>query len=107
MEATFTLVGESRWARRPYRKGPILNGKLKIISLGGSGEIGKNMLAFHYDETIIVVDAGVAFPTEEHLGVDLIIPDISYLLERRDMVKAICLTHGHEDHIGALPYVLK
>lgn len=84
-----------------------MNDKLKIISLGGSGEVGKNMLAFHYDDTIVVVDAGVAFPTEEHPGVDLIIPDITYLLERKEMVKAICLTHGHEDHIGALPYVLK
>jgi ribonuclease J len=84
-----------------------VNGKLKIISLGGSGEIGKNMLAFHYDDTILVADCGVAFPNEEHPGVDLIIPDITYLLERREMVRAICLTHGHEDHIGALPFVLK
>jgi ribonuclease J len=83
------------------------NGKLQIISLGGSGDIGKNMLAFRYDETIVVVDCGVAFANEEQPGVDLIIPDISYLLERREMVKAICLTHGHEDHIGALPFVLK
>jgi ribonuclease J len=82
-------------------------GKLLIISLGGSGEVGKNMLAFHYDDTIVVVDAGVMFPNEEQPGVDLILPDFSYLLEHRDMVKAICLTHGHEDHIGALPYVLK
>jgi len=84
-----------------------LNGKLQIISLGGSGDIGKNMLAVRYEDTIIVIDCGVAFANEEQPGVDLIIPDISYLLEHRDMVKAICITHGHEDHIGALPYVLK
>jgi ribonuclease J len=84
-----------------------LNSKLKIISLGGSGDIGKNMLAFHYNETIVVVDCGVAFANEEQPGVDLIIPDLSYLLEHKEQVKAICLTHGHEDHIGALPYVLK
>lgn len=65
------------------------------------------MLLFHYDETIVVVDSGVMFPTEEHPGVDLIIPDITYLLERKNQVKAICLTHGHEDHIGALPFVLR
>ncbi|HLK60198.1 MAG TPA: ribonuclease J [Chthonomonadaceae bacterium] len=81
--------------------------KLQIISLGGSGDIGKNMLAFRYEDTILVVDCGVAFPNEEQPGVDLIIPDITYLLENRAMVKAICLTHGHEDHIGALPFVLK
>ncbi len=84
-----------------------MNGKLQIISLGGSGDIGKNMLAFRYDDTIIVVDCGVAFANEEQPGVDLIIPDITYLLENRDKVKAICITHGHEDHIGALPYVLR
>lgn len=84
-----------------------MNSKLQIISLGGSGDIGKNMLAFRYEDTIIVVDCGVAFANEEQPGVDLIIPDITYLLENRDKVKAICLTHGHEDHIGALPFVLK
>lgn len=83
------------------------DGKLQIIALGGSGEIGKNMLAFRYEETILVVDCGVLFPNEEHPGVDLIIPDITYLLEHREYVKGICLTHGHEDHIGALPYVLR
>ncbi len=81
--------------------------KLQIISLGGSGDIGKNMLAVRYEDTIIVIDCGVSFANEEQPGVDLIIPDITYLLENREMVKAICLTHGHEDHIGALPYVLK
>lgn len=81
--------------------------KLQIISLGGSGDIGKNMLAFRYEDTILVVDCGVMFPNTEQPGVDLIIPDITYLLENRDKVKAICLTHGHEDHIGALPYVLR
>lgn len=84
-----------------------MNGKLQILSLGGSGEVGKNMLAFRYDDTILVVDSGVMFPNEEQPGVDLIIPDITYLLEHREMVKAVCLTHGHEDHIGALPFVLK
>ncbi|MCW3100792.1 MAG: putative hydrolase of the metallo-beta-lactamase superfamily, partial [Chthonomonadaceae bacterium] len=79
-------------------------GKLRCISLGGSGEVCKNIIALHYEDTILVVDSGVAFPTEEHPGVDLIIPDITYLLERRVMVKAIVLTHGHEDHIGGLPF---
>ena len=84
-----------------------MDGKLFIISLGGSGDIGKNMLAFEYEDTIIVVDCGVMFPNEEQPGVDLIIPDITYLLENRDKVKAICITHGHEDHIGGLPFILK
>lgn len=81
--------------------------KVKIIPLGGLGEIGKNITAVEYDDEIIVIDCGVAFPDVEMYGVDLVIPDITYLLNRKEMVKGIVLTHGHEDHIGALPYILK
>lgn len=81
--------------------------KLKVIPLGGLGEIGKNITAIEFDNEIIVIDCGIAFPDEEMYGVDLIIPDITYLLNNSNRVKGIFLTHGHEDHIGALPYILK
>ena len=81
--------------------------KLKVISLGGLGEIGKNMTLLEYENDIIVIDCGLGFPDDDMLGVDLVIPDVSYLEKNLDRVRGFVLTHGHEDHIGALPYVLK
>ncbi len=80
---------------------------LKIIPLGGLGQIGMNITAFEYGNSIVVVDCGLAFPEDDMLGIDLVIPDITYLLDNADKVEAFVITHGHEDHIGALPYVLK
>ena len=81
--------------------------KLQIIPLGGLEQIGMNITAFKYEDSIVVVDCGLSFPTDDMLGIDLVIPDITYLEEHIDMVKGIVITHGHEDHIGALPYILQ
>jgi ribonuclease J len=82
-------------------------GTLRIVALGGLGEVGKNMTVFEVDGSIVVVDAGLAFPRDEHLGVDLVLPDFGYLRDRADRIRAVVLTHGHEDHVGALPYLMR
>ena len=82
-------------------------GVCRIIPLGGLGEVGKNMTVYEADGSIVIVDAGLAFPRDEHLGVDLVLPDFSYLIERESMIRGVVLTHGHEDHVGSLPYLMR
>lgn len=90
------------------KKGQLnMDSKLKIIPLGGLEQIGMNITAFEYEDSIVVVDCGLSFPADDMLGIDLVIPDVTYLLENADKVKGFVITHGHEDHIGALPYILK
>ncbi len=98
--------GKSPRAAKPSHSGKHKGQPLKIISLGGLGEIGKNMTLLEWGDSILVIDCGVAFPDEDMLGIDLVIPDITYLKENASRVKGIVITHGHEDHIGSLPYVL-
>jgi len=85
----------------------VSSGKLRVMPLGGVGEIGKNMMVIEYDGSIVVVDVGLRFPTAEMLGIDLVLPDFTYLRERAADIEAIVITHGHEDHLGALPWVLR
>jgi ribonuclease J len=82
-------------------------GICRIIPLGGLGEVGKNMTVYEADGSIVVVDAGLAFPRDEHLGVDLVLPDFTYLREHEDMIRGVVLTHGHEDHVGSLPFLMR
>jgi ribonuclease J len=84
-----------------------VSGTLRVLPLGGVGEIGKNMTVVEYDGKIVVVDCGLRFPTAEMMGIDLVLPDFTYLREHVEDIEAIVITHGHEDHIGALPWVLR
>ena len=99
-------MAEKRRPRPRRREGRRDPGYVEIVPLGGMGEIGKNITAFRYQDEILVVDGGLAFPTEDMPGVDLLIPRIDYLIQNRDKIKAWVLTHGHEDHIGGLPFLL-
>ena len=89
------------------RPGPLPDGGLRIVPLGGLGEIGRNMTVFEHGGQLLVVDCGVLFPEDHQPGVDLILPDFDYIRDRLDDVEGVVLTHGHEDHIGAVPYLLR
>ena len=84
-----------------------MSGTLRVLPLGGLGEIGKNMTVVEIDDRILVVDVGLRFPTAEMMGIDLVLPDFSYLRDRVDDIEGIVVTHGHEDHLGALPWILR
>ena len=92
---------------RAQKKPPVITSKLRIASLGGLHEIGKNITMFEFEDDIIVVDCGIAFPDEDMLGIDLVTPDISYLEKNKEKIRGLLLTHGHEDHIGSIPYALR
>ena len=87
--------------------GPLQQGALRVVALGGLGEVGRNMAVLEYDGRLLIIDCGVLFPEDHQPGVDLILPDFSYIADRMDDIEAVVLTHGHEDHIGAVPYLLR
>jgi len=107
LQQQFKLYPAGGQALVGYIGGQIMANKLWIIPLGGLGEVGKNMMVLEYGKNIIIIDAGIMFPENDMLGIDFIIPDFNYLMDKKDIVRGIILTHGHEDHVGALPYVLK
>lgn len=111
-EKTAKIEVEVEKAKRPRRRKTTENSifkksNLKIIPLGGLHEIGKNITVFEYEDEMIIVDCGLSFPEDDMLGVDLVIPDITYVIKNQEKLKGIVITHGHEDHIGGIPYFLK
>jgi len=98
-----------RWhlANHHRKELPLSQSFLKIIPLGGVGQIGKNMMVFEYEDQLLIVDCGLMFPESDMLGIDIVIPDMDYVFERKDQVRAIVVTHGHEDHVGGLPYLMR